>query len=306
MKLIKYKHPVVFLAAQGKCGKGYMGTMLGYSFLEKMEDGSEKEMGKAVHEWLVKGMNGGMLWEWASPIEEFRIKYPQYQKFSVENAIENSKRVWETRSLPILEEYTKNGPFIDAESRFIVIYYYLVKKYIHPDSMRIIIMKRPLGSIAWHNCRHGGMKDLGGGKIHIGNLVPPWGNNNVTITPYEIEKATQQELNVWYTFEMEERKKKVRNYFPDVNIMEWDMEKDSPSLERWNELLGFLSVPHRKLTMESRLENLILENKIMHPGPIKCDKHCPDMEPCTEEFFRKKIQEYKVIMNPNSRPDFMF
>jgi len=306
MELIRYKHPVVFLAAQGKCGKGYMAGMLRHSLLEKMPDGSVKEMGKAAHEFLVRGMRGGILWGWASPTEELRTKYPQYQKFSLENAIQDAERVWRVRSLPILEEYTKDGPYIDAESRFIVIYYYLVKKHIHPDSMRIIIMKRPLESIAWHNCRHGGMKDLGGGRIHIGSLVPPWGDNNVTITPYEIEEATQQDLNIWYTFEMEERKKKLRNYFPDVKMMEWDMETDSPSFERWYQLLEFLSVPHHKLTMKPRLEKLISINKIVHPGPIRCYKHCPDIEPCTEEFFRKKVQEYKVVMNPNPRPDFMF
>jgi len=315
MELIKYKHPVVFLAAQGKCGKGYLAGMIKHILKEKMPDGSVKEMGKAAHEWLVRGMQGGILWGWASPTKELRAKYSQYQRFSLENAMQGAERVWRVRSLPILEEYTKDGPYIDAESRFIVIYYYLAKKYIHPDSMRIIIMKRPLESIAWHNCRHGAMKDLGGGRIHTGNLVPPWGDNNVTITPYEIVPYRQQDLNIWYTFEMEERKKKLRDYFPDVNITEWDMETDAPSIKRWSELLEFLSVPHRKLAMKSSFEKIISVNRIMHPGPIRCHKHLkhlikcsqrPDMEPCTEEFFRKKVQEYKVIMNPNPRPDFMF
>jgi len=307
--LLKYKHPVVFLAAQGKCGKGYMAGMVKHSLVERMPDGKVKEMGKAAHEWLVRGMEGVTLIGWFDPIEKVKSVYPGCVKVSLEEAMNKAENVWNRRSLPILEEHTKDGPFIDAESRFIVIYYYLVKKYIHPDSMRIIIMRRPLESIAWHNCRHGAMKIVpgrNGNRIHTGNLVHPWGNNNVTITPYEIGKATQQELNVWYTFEMEERKKKVRDYFPDVDIMEWDMEKDSPSFERWYELLDFLSVPHRKLTMKPRLENLISVNKLVHPGPIRCHKHCPDIEPCTEEFFRKKVQEHKVIMNPNKRPDFMF
>jgi len=309
MKLIKWKHPVVFLAAQGKCGKLYMARMVNSRLKAKAKDGSVKQMGKAAHEWLVRGMNGKILLGWAGVMDKVRTLYPGCLKVSSEFAMEGAEKIWNMRSLPILEEFTENGIFLDAESRFIVIYYYLAKKYIHPDSMRIIIMRRPLESIAWHNCRHGALKILPGRHgdyIHIGNLVPPWGNNNVTITPYEVGEATQQELNIWYTLEMEERKKKLRDYFPDVKITEWNMEKDASSVKSWEKLLDFLSTPGRKLELDEKFEKVIIENKVVHPGPIRCHKNCPDRVPCTEEFFREKVQKHEVIMNPNLRSEFMF
>jgi len=285
---IKLKNPVVFLAAQGKCGKLYMARMLKIT----------KGIGMSTHEWLVRGMVGGVLWGWTEPTEELLKISPYYKQFSVGSSMQRAENVWKSRSLPILYEFTEEGPFIDGESRFIVIYYYLAKKYLHPDSMKIILMRRPLDSIAYQNCRHGAysISTRSDGSIitYTGNLIFPWGNNNLTVMEKNIKEASPMECSVWYTYEMEERKKKLHEYFPEVSIMEWDMETDSSNIQSHEKLHHWLGVtPHKNY------KKLVEKNIIIHLGPDKLK------EKCTIEQAREIIKEYKIVRNPKTRPEFM-
>jgi len=306
MTLHKYKYPLIFMGAQGKCGKVYMAAMLKsaitYSeFSEKHNKVINKEYGKCSHEWFVRQMGTHDIIGWHEPTKYLIDKYPAYRRYKFENALTKCQNMWNTYTIPKINEYITKGMMVDAESKFLVLSYYFIKRYIHPDSMKIIIMRRPLHSIAYHNCRVAGYKLMKTGTYYLGNLIPPWCKNNLTVPHIPIEEITQQELNVWYAVEMEERKKAIRNYFPDVDIMEWDMETDTKSQDSLDRLLEFVSSKHQKLKPTPWMRKTINKQVVIHLGPTKCKTACPDKEHCTEDTFKELVNNHKIIYNPEAR-----
>ena len=128
MELIKFKNPVVFVAAHAKSGKRYLATMLKYA----------EGVSKGTHEYVARYIWRDTIWGFAEPTEELKKLSPFYAQFTLEKSMKQAEMFWTKRSMVLLKEWTEDGMVIDADSRFLVIYYYLVKKYIHPDSIRII------------------------------------------------------------------------------------------------------------------------------------------------------------------------
>jgi hypothetical protein len=285
--LLKLKNPVVFLAAQAKCGKLYMARMLKHT----------EPIGKTTHERLVRGTPIDVMYGWAGPTEELKKLAPFYSKFTLEYSKKTTEHLWKNKSIPTLKEFTQNGIFVDADTRFLAIYYWLAKKYIHPDSMKILVMRRPLESIAHQHCRHGGYRQIqwdGYLMTFLKNEPLPWGYNNVTVMKKNIVDATPMECCIWYVHELEKRKDLLRSYFPDVEIRDWDMEYCSGRKESWEDLLYWL-----KLKATPKLWELVKENPIIHLGP---DKYNGEI---TLAMAGSVEDAYKVVLNNRKRPEFM-
>jgi len=307
MEKFKFDYPLVVTAAQGKCGKGYLAQMLKSTiqssvFSETYNKNIYLEKGKSSHEWLVRPMSSPIIIGWSEPNSIVCNRFPIYKQFNFDTAYIKANEFWNSWSLPKLNEYLNKGMFVDSESRFAVISYYFIKRDIHPDNIRIIVSKRPLSSIAYQNCRVGGYSLIRPDMYYLGNLLLPWCRNNLTVPPKPIDEITQQELCMWYTIEMEERKKKLVEYFPNVAVMEWDMEVDSKSYESWDKLLYFLSCDKQKLVRSAWMDRIIDTGTILHQGPIKCNKFCPHKKVyCTEDTFKDILKHYKIVYNTENR-----
>jgi hypothetical protein len=284
--LIKFKNPVVFVAAHAKSGKRYLALMLKHA----------EGVSKGTHEYVARYIWKDLIWGFAEPTEELKEISPYYKQFTLEKALAGAEKLWTERSMVLLKEWTEDGMVIDADSRFLVIYYYLVKKFIHPDSIRIIHVHRNLANVAHEHCRHGGYRpgnNKGSPVVFMKNATLPWGKNNVTLMEKNILEATPMECTAHYVSELEVRKWLLRPYFPGVKVHEWDMDKDPPSRDSWASLLDFL-----ELKGTGKLWNLVDKNPDIHPAPEKYPH-------ITLEMAQKALQAHNIVKNPNKRPEFM-
>ncbi len=307
MLLRKYKHPLIVTAAQGKCGKGYIAHMIWLSirrlvWSEEKQKQLYEEDGKSSHEFLWHVMGSHIVVGLQEPNEILKNRFPSYPYKTFETIYDEAEALFHQWTLPHMEKFLNKGVTLDAESKFLVMTYLFIKKYVHPDSLRIIEINRPLHSIAYQNCRVGAYHLLHPQFYYLGNLLAPWCRNNITIPPKPIEEITQQELCVWYTFEMEERKKLIRAYFPDSPVFVWDMEKDTKDFNRLLSLLQFASTNRQTLETKGLHHTIYNDSSIVHPGPDKCHLVCTNRtEYCTEEYFKDLVTSYKIIYNEEPR-----
>jgi hypothetical protein len=251
---------------------------------------------KGTHEYVARFIWKEIIWGFAEPTDELKALAPFYAQWNLKGAMAHAEKLWTERSMVLLKEWTEDGMVIDADSRFLVIYYYLVKKFIHPDSIRIIHVRRNLAKIAHEHCRHGGYRpgtNRGSPIVFMKNATLPWGKNNVTVMEKNILNATPMECTAHYVSELETRKWLLRPYFPGVKVHEWDMDYDPPRRDSWASLLDFLGV---KWT--DKLKALVDKNPNIHPAP---DKY-PHI---TLEMAQRTLRAHNIVKNPNKRPEFM-
>ena len=202
-----------------------------------------------------------------------------------------SKRVPKMLSMFDIKD---NIVFVDSDFRFILAQYYYIMKYIPHENIKIIDISRDKAKIARQICRNHYYAG-----IRMGHLIKPCLKYNLVKAKQEARDLSNDEFHlyrgVWYTFEVEARKKAFKKKYPYIPIFSFDMDKDTTSVEVWK----FLIEDFLGLSISDALVRHIKQNKKInsweHIGGKKYEY--------TIEEARAVVDRFDLEYNKLDKPD---
>ena len=277
----RVKKPIIFVSTAPRQGSLYFPYIL--TTIEKRLRLS------ARHEALGRNLNKNIIFRWASVDKDPEL-------------INRADELWRLDCNRELREFAINREFryMNSDSKFIIMTYYFVHKYISQEDIRVIEVSRPPWRTVLSNVVRGLYTKA---PKHRGPFLNrdtppyPFGTSNVTVPMRSLEESTPIELCAWMVFEIIERQKIYRKLFPNVKIFKWDLVRDSPSVDRWMELFEFMELDTSKVT--DGFKSSVERNPRPHLSYGLYKKH---IHRYSDDEAKQAVNNHKVIYNTRIRP----
>lgn len=221
------------------------------------------------------------------PLQRIKIFIDGRKGSKHEVNLKNLEEKWRNLGLKrtIKNTYRKKV-YVESDFLFLEATYYFAMKYIDHECIRVIELTRdPIDAIK-SICEHKIFRYKNNMDIYLARVLSPYNPFNLTIPP---DNPSTLELGAWYIYEMEERKKRFKEVFPDVRVFNFNMDTDTISLKKWDQLANFVGIK-----LNDKMIKEIKKNPKIHSS---------EQFKCTYYYDKKEIEcifnNYKVRYKGN-------